>query len=319
MRLNRFLLNEDPETFRSDINEIMIGYYALGRTWRGYTDAGYVKRQLEIRKKEILGISKWGQPAIDDEYGRAENMAAAFLNWAQAHGYSGRVKKVWWTARKGSLKKAVKDNITESNPTDTLFQFTDGKFLGSSGKGTSGKKDITFKNPGPKKIYTHFGMDINDIWKKYEKIIMERFEGIPKVKKRRSDFWKENPEILIQGTELGHMMFAEVRDKLLNRLLKEDEKKLIKFLLNEWLDASEALYPPYIKVTGHGSNGKFHTTIVNPFKDEKITAIMNGDISFEPSGQASIGISAGNKRVMKWRVKFNSGPFSTLKSVVDPW
>ena len=41
------------EVFKSDVNEILLGYYILGSTWNGFQDEVVVKNQLSVRSKQL--------------------------------------------------------------------------------------------------------------------------------------------------------------------------------------------------------------------------------------------------------------------------
>jgi hypothetical protein len=267
------------------VNEIYVGYLLAGSKW---WDAE-AKNQFN-RKSKVIGASR---TAIQIE--RAERMVEEFLIWAKAHKYSGKVKKVWWTARPGVLSRAVGREVdSRKNPTDILIQFTRGPvdgFLGLSAKSTSGGGDIGFKNPG---IGTS---------------------------KARKDAIRNKPGVQKQTQEMGSQVLAKVRDIMYTRLNELDSLKLRDYILKNWLDASNDLYPPYVKVTGMGDKpGKITAKVDDPLKNKKLDAIMKGEISIEKVGNESIGVSASGKKILKMRAKFESEKLaSTIKFSGDPW
>jgi len=112
---------------------------------------------------------------------------------------------------------------------------------------------------------------------------------------------------------------ADMRDKLLERLLKFKQEDLFKYLLKDWMDA-EVLFPPYIKVTGQGKKAPYSATVMDPVKNDKLDALSKYPIALEKVGNESIGVKAGDKKIMKIRFKFESEKMaSSLKLSGDPW
>ena len=68
--------------------------------------------------------------------------------------------------------------------------------------------------------------------------------------------------------------------------------------------------------TGASGDGAVMDAINNP----KLPAISAHEIKLEKVGNESIGVCAGNKRIMKIRFKFESEKMaSSLKLSGDPW
>ena len=83
---------------------------------------------------------------------------------------------------------------------------------------------------------------------------------------------------------------------------------------------AEVIYPPYIKVTGQGSRAPYRASVMNPVENDKLSALGNYPITAEKVGNESIGIKAGDKKIMKIRFKFESEKMaSSLKLSGDPW
>ena len=168
------ILEEKPvaaEVFKSDVNEILLGYHILGSTWDGFQDVVNVKSQLDIRSNQL------DKEEYEIQEERAKVQATKSLDWARANKYGNRVVKAWWTARKGTLSEAVGYEVDSSkNPTDTLVQFETDKFLGLSAKSTAGKGDIGFKNPGIGTIDKVLGLKLVSIVKEEEDEFAELYK-----------------------------------------------------------------------------------------------------------------------------------------------
>jgi hypothetical protein len=298
----------------ADVNEIYVGYLLAGSKW---WDAE-AKNQFN-RKSKVIGASR---TAIQIE--RAERMVEEFLIWAKAHKYSGKVKKVWWTARPGVLSRAVGREVdSRKNPTDILIQFTRGPvdgFLGLSAKSTSGGGDIGFKNPGIGTVEAALEVDLSTVLTEAVTTAVKKFK-LPENSKARKDAIRNKPGVQKQTQEMGSQVLAKVRDIMYTRLNELDSLKLRDYILKNWLDASNDLYPPYVKVTGMGDKpGKITAKVDDPLKNKKLDAIMKGEISIEKVGNESIGVSASGKKILKMRAKFESEKLaSTIKFSGDPW
>ena len=82
------------------------------------------------------------------------------------------------------------------------------------------------------------------------------------------------------------------------------------------MDAKNAVYPRYIKVTGQ----KIGAIIEDPMANSKLSAMTSGKIKLSKIGNDSVGITAGTKRVLKMRAKFESQKLaSSVKFSGDPW
>ena len=117
-----------------------------------------------------------------------------------------------------------------------------------------------------------------------------------------------------RAEELGSKVLNSIRDELLKTLKKKN--KIKDYLLDEWMDARNATYPRYIKVTGLRTGAK----VEDPMSNQKIAAIADGNIILSKIGNDSIGVAAGNKRIMKMRAKYESQKLaSSIKFSGDPW
>ena len=310
--LKQYLLEATANTVLSDINEIHVGFVLNGNKWYSQ-DA---KSAYEAR------ISQAQPDEVADAIGKAEAMAKEFIAWAKQHGYSGVVKQVWWTARPGELARASNsDADSRKNPTDILVLFTSGPadgYLGLSAKATKTKGDIGFKNPGVGTIDRALGIGLGAEYKNQESQMIAKF-NLPKSASDRKAAIRANPEIKRQTEAIGQQILAAMRDELLHRLSKMDNKELLQYLLNDWMDA-DVLYPPYIKVTGQGNKPPYRAVAMDPTKNDKLDALSKYEIKLERVGNESIGVSAGGKKIMKMRFKFESEKMaSSVKMSGDPW
>jgi hypothetical protein len=83
---------------------------------------------------------------------------------------------------------------------------------------------------------------------------------------------------------------------------------------------AEVLRPPYIKVTGQGNKPPYKASVMDPVKNEKLEALGKYPIMLEKVGNESIGVKAGDKKIMKIRFKFESEKMaSSVKLSGDPW
>jgi hypothetical protein len=301
-----------PNTVLSDINEIYTGYVLAGNKW--FDSAA--KTQYNARVKQALPLE------VADAEGKAVAMAEEFKKWAKAHGYSTMVKQVWWTARPGSMAAAVGRPVDQKkNPTDILVKFTTGPadgFLGLSAKATQGKGDIGFKNPGIGTIDRALDLKLADEYKNQVDQMIARYR-LPVGATERKLKIRENPKLKIETEAIGIKILAAMRDELYVRLLKMKQPELLKYLLSDWMDA-EVSYPPYIKVTGQGNKPPYKAVAMDPINNPKLDALSKYKITLEKTGNESIGVMAGEKKIMKIRFKFESEKMaSSLKLSGDPW
>lgn len=313
LRLKEFITEaKTANTVLSDINEIWTGYVLAGNKW---FDAA-AKAQFDQR----CGQAK--PEEVEDAKGKAVAMAAEFIKWAHANGYSGAIKKVWWTARPGSMASAVGQPVDQKkNPTDILVQFTSGPaegFLGLSAKATQTKGDIGFKNPGIGTVDRALGIKLADEYANQLQQTIAKFK-LPASAGARKEFIRADAKIKSQTEAIGVQILAAMRDELLVRMNTMSQQALLKYLLTDWMDA-EVIYPPYLKVTGQGNKPPYKAVVMDPIKNEKLEALGLHEITLEKTGNESIGVKAGDKKIMKIRFKFESEKMaSSVKLSGDPW
>jgi hypothetical protein len=299
-------------TILSDINEIQTGYFLAEGKW--YDEEA--RKQFNARAKQATAEQ------VADAIGKAEVMAEEFLKWAKANGYSGKIKNVWWTARPGSMAAAVGKPVDQKkNPTDILVKFNKGPhegFLGLSAKATKTKGDIGFKNPGVGTVDRSLNLKLADEYKKTLEDTIKKFK-LPQSTSDRKAYIRKNTGVKAKTEEIGSKLLSKLRDILLARMLKMKQPELIKYLLQDWMDA-EALFPPYIKVTGQGNRPPYTATVMDPTENEKLNALQKYKVTLEKIGNESIGVKAGTKKIMKIRFKFESEKMaSSMKLSGDPW
>tara|TARA_B100000131_G_scaffold297347_1_gene316013 strand:- start:709 stop:1749 length:1041 start_codon:yes stop_codon:yes gene_type:complete len=306
-------LEESANTLAADINEIMLGYYALGGSWSNFEDSSLAQKALEQRKQEL------GQDIFDMQAGRAKEMAKATIEWANANGFEGNPVKVWWTARPNSLSRAVGAEVdSRKNPTDTLLQFADDSFLGVSAKSTKGSGDIGFKNPGIGSLAKALNIDLAQYVVQTTQDTIDKL-GLPAVGGKRKEFIRANPEIRQQTVAVGTKILAALRDALFEHLNTLDQEDIRAHIISMWMDADES-YPYYIKVTGHGKKEPYTVSIMDPMDNPKLKALVADDVTTMKVGNDSVGILAGGKRIMKMRFKYASEKLaSSVKLSGDPW
>lgn len=299
-------------TILSDINEIYTGYVLAGKKW--------FDKEAQTQYNQRVAQAKADEVA--DAIGKAEAMAEEFLVWAKKNGYKTPIKDVWWTARPGSMASAVGQPVDQrKNPTDVLVKFSSGPangFLGLSAKATKGSGDIGFKNPGLGTVDRNLGLKLGDEYAHQLEQTIRKF-GLPESAQTRKTFIRSNAGIKVHTEKIGVQILSAMRDEMLVRLKKFNQKDLMKYLLSDWMDA-EILYPPYVKVTGQGSKAPYKAVVMDPTDNEKLKALSSYEIKLEKVGNESIGVSAGTKKIMKIRFKFESEKMaSSVKLSGDPW
>lgn len=299
-------------TILSDINEIYTGYLLAGNKWFD-TDAKmqYEQRVKQAKPEEVL-----------DAQGKSLAMTNAFLAWAKSNGYSGSISNVWWTARPGSMSIAVGTNVDQKkNPTDILVKFDRGPangFLGLSAKATQTSGDIGFKNPGIGTIDKNLGLNLAKEYQNQLKQTIDKFL-LPESALQRKQYIRSNPKLKAETEKIGVQILSAMRDELYVRLLKFEQQDLVNYLKTDWMDA-EVMYPPYVKVTGQGRKPPYTASVMDPIKNDKLSALSRDPITLEKVGNESIGIKAGSKKIMKIRFKFESEKMaSSVKLSGDPW
>jgi hypothetical protein len=305
-------ITESKNTLVADVNEIYFGYLLNNKVWFD-KDA---EKQYEQRLTQIT------DQQAEMAKGHAEAMTIEFIRWAKQQGYSGIVKKIWWTARPGSMSAAVGQPVDQKkNPTDILVQFTSGPvngFLGVSAKATKTKGDIGFKNPGIGTVDRSLSLNLSDYVKQETDAFVAQHD-LPSSTNERKKSIRADQMMVATANQKGSEILAQLRDKMLVKLQTKNSEQLKQYLLSDWMDAN-ILYPPYVKVTGQGSRAPYKAIAEDPLKNPKLQALSTGDISLIKVGNESIGVVSGGKNIMKIRFKFESQKMaSSVKLSGDPW
>jgi len=301
-------ITEMANTDSADINEIQLGFF-LSNNWKNFDGANAAKKQLKDKTDKV------GTAEYNSQTEKAKAMAKEVLSWSKDNGYSGKVKRVWWTARPGILAKAVGKTVdSRKNPTDILVQFSDDKFLGLSAKSTKTQGDIGFKNPGLGTIekavgkMPNFAQDAVDT-------LMKNYPNLSTAASKRKSEIRADDGIGKAAEYLGTAVLNKIRDDLFKKLNGMREKDLVDYIINDWMDAT-AVYPRYIKITGMRVGAK----VEDPLSNSKLSKLMLGNIKLVKVGNDSVGIMADGNRIMKMRAKYESQKLaSTIKFSGDPW
>ncbi len=294
----------------ADVNEIYVAFVLNGNEFPDSASESQYNKKLGMISPE----------QGEQQVGRAIVMVEEFLKWAKQNGYSG-IQNTYWTARPGFSFKAVVgvDVNQRKNPTDVLVKFRTGGFLGLSAKSTSGKGDIGFKNPGVGTVDTDLKLKLNDINKKAQEDIVKSFK-LPASASARKAAIRANKALQKQTDSLGAQVLSECRDTLLKKLNTLSQPQRKDYIMKSWIDASDELYPPYVKVTGRGTKAPYSASVEDPLNNPKLKAIMEDRITFEGVGNDSVGVKAGSKKILKMRFKYESEKLaSSLKMSGDPW
>lgn len=294
----------------ADVNEIYTAFILNGNR---FPDAA-TEKQYE-RKSKLLTPQQ-----LEQQQGRAGAMVEVFNKWANTNGFRG-IAAVHWTARPGFTFKPVTgyDVDQRKNPTDVLVQYNGGKFLGMSAKSTSGKGDIGFKNPGIGTIDKDLKLNLKAI----PKAAADNFAnsvGLPTPSNARKSKIRQNPDLKKQAEVIGLDVLNTLRGQFLTRLNQMNPQQKREYIINSWIDAGEGLLPRYVKVTGRGTKVPYSASLDDPLNNEKLKKLTNEQITFEAVGNDSVGVKAGNKKILKMRFKYESQKLaSTVKMSGDPW
>ena len=294
----------------ADVNEIYTVFLLNGNK---FPDAA-TEKQYE-KKSKLLTPQQ-----LEQQQGRAGAMVQVFNKWANSNGFRG-IAGVYWTARPGFTFSPVTGYEVDQkkNPTDVLVQYSGGKFLGMSAKSTSGKGDIGFKNPGIGTIDRDLKLNLKLI----PKTVADNFAssvGLPKPSNARKSKIRQSPDLKKQAEDLGLGVLNTLREQFLKRLNQMTPQQRREYIINSWIDAAEGLLPRYVKVTGRGTKAPYSASLDDPLNNEKLKKLTTEQISFEAVGNDSVGVKAGNKKILKMRFKYESQKLaSTVKMSGDPW
>ena len=144
--------------------------------------------------------------------------------------------------------------------------------------------------------------------------LLGEFPTLSKSSSVRKKEIRSDSKIKSRAEELGKVVLSDIADVLLKTVNSKSD--VLDYLLDDWLDAKNAVYPRYIKVTGMRQGAK----IEDPLANSKISALASGDIRFIKVGNDSVGVLADGKKILKMRAKYESQKLaSSMKFSGDPW
>ena len=286
-------------THGADINELALGFFLNGGKWFSSES----EAQFNLKKKMV------SPSEVAAQMGRAQAMSDIAVAYFKVHHTSATVTQVFWTARPGTLAAAVGMKASEidqrKNPTDILVKLSTGDFIGLSAKSTQGHTDIGFKNPGLGTVEASLNIKLGPILEGYVNKAVKQFKLSSSASSRKIEIRKK-PAIQAATQAMGALALRDIREAFFKRLKKLTQTELRKYLLNYWMDANTSLYPPYLKVTGMGDKMPYTAKIDDPLNNAKLAAIRSKTITLEKNGESAIGVTAGGKRILKMRAKFES-------------
>lgn len=300
-------------TLGADINELALGYFLNNEKW--YDKNSNAESMFNQRKKQV------SSEEFNAQVSRARVMAEEVRKFLKREYKGAKIVNVFWTARMGSLADAtgVKDIDQRKNPTDILLQLDGNRWLGLSAKSTGGKTDIGFKNPGLGTIERALSIELSSISDKQTKSFIQEFK-LPASTDARKQAIRSKKVLTEVASVRGNGVLSKIRDAMFKKLQSMSQKDLRKYILTNWLDATEGMFPRYVKVTGFGSKEPFTAKIDDPLRNEKLTHLNASSIKVEKTGETAIGISAGGHKIMRQRAKWESQPLaSSIKFSGEPW
>ena len=129
---------------------------------------------------------------------------------------------------------------------------------------------------------------------------------LPTSASSRKNAIRKNKATKMVTEKVGQAVLNEMREFMLKTVNKLDQLKRRDYIMKSWIDANDELYPPYVKVTGRGTKTPFTADIEDPLNNPKLKALMEKKIMFEKVGNESIGVKAGNKKILKMSLEWRS-------------
>lgn len=319
------VLGESRNTLGADINEILLALIAsdsLGGDTSKFVNYEQALQTVNQRKTQLTSAQKSAELEIQSR--RAIEMFKEIEDWRQQNGFGGEITRVWWTARPNILLGAL-PGASPGNPTDVLYEIAGAggiEYLGISAKSSKANKDIAFKNPGAGTIAKILNLNSKQIITSITSQAVQTM-NLPVTAKDRKAMLKsldETHPTRVQANQIGSQIENLLRDDLLKKFQQMPTQDVRQHLSKVWLDVEDA-YPFYIKCLGYGLPSKsYGAQVFDPINNDKYKALMSQNISFEKSGQNSIGVKAGNQKIMKIRYKYESTKLATsMKLSGEPW
>ena len=137
--------------------------------------------------------------------------------------------------------------------------------------------------------------------------MLKKFPNLPKCNAKRKKWFKVNNEFYeknIQKSKFVKYVFENIRNDMYDKLKTLSNEKVWEYIKNSWMDAGY-LEPPYIIVTGRGTNGKYSAEIDDRMKLD----IKN--IRIEKEREDKIRIFTKESKLLDMRVKFESTQMAT--------
>lgn len=302
------------QSFRADINEILVGWHALG-SWEGYHASEKVSGTLTEKRLTV------GEEAYEIEMGRAEIMSHEALGWARENMFVQTATRVWWTKLPGAMESALGFSVNSTtNPTDILLQFDNGDFLGISAKSTgAASRDIGFANPGAGTMDTELELSLQAVIELHTSRFIET-HNLPADGPTRKERIRADAALIATANAARSVLLRRLADILFERMSSIDQNALRNHVLTIWLKAGGDMKPRYVKITGRGKKAPYTAKVSDPATCEKAHSVRFGYLQVIRLGNDSIGIQADGKRILKCRFKFASQAMaSSIKLSGDPW
>ena len=295
-------VTSNSQSVGADVNEIFFGYY-LTNNWNDFKDSKKIQQELEDRKKRL------SNDEVNNQKGRAKEMAKITLEWMKNNGYEGKIIKKWWPKQNsGMISQAVGYEVDlDKNPLDVLVLTDKEKFLGLSAKSTKGSGKPPFKNPGLGSIESDLKLKLKHHYEDAVKEMLKKYPELPKINSERKKIFKADRKFYeenIQSSIFVQYTFEGIQEDMYNKLITLSQKELWNYIKDSWMDAG-FLQPPYIIVTGRGTNDKF-TADVDNRHDLNIQ-----NLTIKKVGSDKIRIFSKEKKLLDMRVKFESNHMAT--------
>ncbi|MBT4327383.1 MAG: hypothetical protein HOD60_10860 [Candidatus Nitrosopelagicus sp.] len=295
-------VTSNSQSVGADVNEIFFGYY-LTNSWDDFKDSDKVQTELDERSNRL------DDDEVKNQKERAKVMAKVTLEWMENNGYDGNIVKKWWPKQNsGMISQAIGYEIDlDKNPLDILVQTDKGKFLGLSAKSTKGSGKPPFKNPGLGTIELTLGLKLKHHYDDAVKEMLKEFPELPKINSERKIIFKSDTEFYeknIQGSKFVQHVFEGIRDDMYDKLITLSQEELWDYVKDYWMDAG-FLQPPYIIVTGRGTDGKYAADIND--RDE----LSGENLTLQKIGCDKIRIFSKGEKLLDMRVKFESQHMAT--------
>ena len=295
-------VTSNSQSVGADVNEIFFGYY-LTNNWNDFKDSKKIQQEIEDRKKRL------SNDEVNNQKGRAKEMAKITLEWMKNNGYEGKIIKKWWPKQNsGMISQAVGYEVDlDKNPLDVLVLTDKEKFLGLSAKSTKGSGKPPFKNPGLGSIESDLKLKLKHHYEDAVKEMLKKYPQLPKINSERKKIFKADRKFYeenIQSSIFVQHTFEGIQEDMYNKLITLSQKELWNYIKDSWMDAG-FLQPPYIIVTGRGTNDKF-TADVDNRHDLNIQ-----NLTIKKVGSDKIRIFSKEKKLLDMRVKFESNHMAT--------